>query len=81
MHQAICVGLSKKHENSRCLRSSSKVILSVPRVRTKMYGERAFSFVAPKLWNSLPISIQTETNFVKFKKKVKTHLFRTEFEV
>lgn len=50
--------LIKRQVNSRCLRSSSKVLLSVPKVRTKQYGERAFSVVSPKLWNSLPISIQ-----------------------
>ena len=72
--------LIKRQVNSRCLRSSSKVRLTVPKVRTKQYGERAFSVVAPKLWNSLPISLQTETNFIKFKKKVKTHLFRIEYE-
>ena len=65
--------------NSRCLRSSSKVRLIVPKVRTKQYGERAFSVVSPKLWNALPDSIQTETNFITFKKKVKTYLFKAAF--
>ena len=76
----LCKLLERK-VNSRSLRSSSKVLLVVPKVRTKQYGERAFSYVAPKLWNELPNSIQTEKNYNKFKQKVKTYLFRIEFEV
>ena len=35
----------------RLLRSSSQNFLTVPRSRLKKYGDRAFSVVAPKLWN------------------------------
>lgn len=66
--------LIERKVNSRNLRSSSKALLVIPKVRTKQYGERAFSFVAPKLWNDLPNSIQSEENYNRFKKKVKTHL-------
>ena len=38
------------------------------------YGDRAFSHVAPKLWNLLPSSIQQEHDQIQFKKKVKSFL-------
>ena len=37
---------------SRTLRSSDKELLVQPRYHLKTYGERAFSFIAPKLWNT-----------------------------
>ena len=63
----------------RCLRSSSKILLKVPKSRTKMYGDRAFSIIAPKLWNALPVSIQTENSIDVFRKKLKTYLFRQAY--
>ena len=48
------------HQPSRCLRSSSSHLPVVPKSRTKIYGDRAFSVVAPKLWNKLPGSLQNE---------------------
>ena len=38
------------------------------------YGDRAFSHVAPKLWNLLPNEISEEEDIVEFKKKVKSFL-------
>ena len=35
-------------------RSSCKGLLIVPRVRRVNYGERSFSYGAPKLWNEIP---------------------------
>ena len=43
---------------SRTLRSSDKELPIQRRCRLKTYGERAFSFIAPKLWNTLPLSIK-----------------------
>ena len=39
------------------------------------YGKRAFSYIAPRLWNSLPFNIRTEEDTVSFKKLLKTYLF------
>ena len=62
---------------SRSLRSSlDQFTLTVPRVRTKSFGERAFSFAAPKLWNSLPIDIRQQQFTQAFKQALKTHLFK-----
>ena len=40
------------------------------------YGWRTFEYTAPRLWNALPIEIRTEGDLVKFKKSVKTLLFK-----
>ena len=46
----------------RSLRSSDRLLLQVPNVSTATYGQRTFSFCAPKLWNTLPQTIkQAET--------------------
>ena len=48
--------------------------LTVPRAVTKA-GDRIFSTVAPKLWNSLPDDIKMSTLVELFKRKLKTYLF------
>ena len=63
----------------RELRSSSKQLLSVLRPKLKTYGERAFTFAGPTIWNSIPISVKNSENFEIFKKKLKTYLFTRHF--
>ena len=61
----------------RSLRSSSdSFILRVPSVNTRKYGERSFSFAAPKSWNSLPLIIRQQSSTPAFKQALKTHLFQ-----
>ena len=38
----------------RDLRSSGRLLLSVPSKHPKSYGQRAFSHAGPKLWNAAP---------------------------
>ena len=64
---------------ARALRSSDSLQLSVPRSRTKIYGEAAFSSYAPRLWNTLPIEIKQSSSVNIFKKNLKTYLFRRAF--
>ena len=65
---------------ARNLRTSNDHrILSVPRVRTKTFGERAFSLAAPKQWNSLPASLRNITSTTSFKKALKTYLFKLHY--
>ena len=47
-----------------------------PRTYTR-YGDRAFSVAAPKLWNSLPISIRNATSIECFKSNLKRFLFNS----
>ena len=54
-------------------------MLVIPRSRLKFYGNRAFSFCAPKLWNNLPEHIKCSPNLRTFKSSLKTHLFKHYF--
>ncbi len=42
----------------RSLRSSAQLLLNVPKSRLKTKGDRSFSVYAPKLWNTLPLTIK-----------------------
>ena len=57
------------------LRSSSdKWRLVIKPYYLKTYGFRAFSVIAPILWNDLPIDIRSIDDVNKFKSKLKTFL-------
>ena len=61
------------------LRSSGSLLLSIPRARLASYGDRAFSNVAPRLWNCLPLEIRDTDNITSFTQQLKTHLFLLAF--
>ena len=63
----------------RNLRSSTQNLFSQPRIRTKTYGERAFSWLGPSLWNALPEDVRNSPSINSFKRKLKTHLFMLHF--
>jgi len=50
----------------------------VPRSRLK-FGERAFSIIAPRAWNSIPADLRAILNTATFKKNLKTFLFRESY--
>mgnify|MGYP001140970501 CR=1 FL=1 len=54
---------------------SSGLCLQVPCMRLKTYGDRAFSSVAPRLWNSLPSALRNIDGLENFKSGLKTYLF------
>ena len=61
---------------SRTLRSSADTrILRIPSCRKKFQGQRAFSYVGPVFWNSLPYSVRHSQTLSQFKSQLKTHLF------
>ena len=62
----------------RALRSTNELLLCVPKIRTKTYGARAFCFIAPSLWNSLPLVVKQSKSYDTFKQTLKTHLFNHE---
>ena len=43
------------------------------------YGGRAFSVVAPKLWNNLPLDIKLSPTANVFKSRLKTYLFKNSY--
>ncbi|KAK7103227.1 hypothetical protein V1264_018173 [Littorina saxatilis] len=65
---------------SRSLRSSADTkMLKVPRRNKKTQGQRAFSYIGPVTWNSLPLSVRDSDTPTQFKSSLKTHLFRSAF--
>ena len=64
---------------SRGLRSSSKYLLHEPRYNPERYGSRAFQNAAPRIWNSLTINLQYNSNLELFKKDLKTYFSGKRF--
>ena len=64
--------------HSLSTRSSDSSVLSIPYVRTSL-GKRAFSVIAPRLWNSLLPDTRNSLSVSTFRSKLKTHLFKLAF--
>ena len=62
-----------------CLRSASDNQLNVPRSRLK-FGERSLSIAGARQWNSLPTNIRAISDFIIFKRALKTYLFKLTFD-
>ena len=59
---------------SRHLRSSDNRLLTIPPFKSTS-GRRSFSFSAPTVWNSLPLSLRSTESTKLFCAALKTHLF------
>ena len=71
-----------KEQLSYHLRSASGLTLKYPILKLKKtLGDRAFSSMAPNLWNSLLLHIRLVDNFERFKSLLKTHLFKLAFDM
>ena len=66
--------LISEYVPSRSLRSSGKNLLVAKRTRSS-FGDRAFTSVAPCLWNELPAHIRSLQTLDSFKSNLKTVLF------
>ena len=64
--------------HSLSTRSSDSSVLSIPYVQTSL-GKRAFSVIAPRLWNSFPPDSRNSLSVSTFRSKLKTHLFKLAF--
>ena len=62
----------KENEESKI---NSKKSISVPHSKLSIYKNRAFSCVAPVLWNELPDYIRSSLSVPSFIRNLKTHLF------
>ena len=67
------------YKPSRSLRSEDSVFLKVPVSKSVTYGDNNFLRAAPLLWNSLPQPIRECLTIHKFKRTLKTHLFKEAF--
>ncbi|KAI5618450.1 hypothetical protein C0J50_22038, partial [Silurus asotus] len=76
--QNLC-GLLSPYTPSPALRSSAAGLLPTQKTRLKMVGDQAFSFLAPKLWNSLRSEIKIAESLGVFKSHLKTYFFRVAF--
>ena len=64
----------------RSLRSSSRCMLDVPKIRTKKYRARQFSYATAILWNAISDDGLNNSEHVDdFKKIMKTYLFKEYF--
>ena len=70
--------LLTKYIPTRNLRSSSLNLFTCPRTRT-VFENRAFSIMAPKVWNNLSINTRLSSNLTAFKKNLKTEFFRSVY--
>ena len=71
--------LLRPYNPSRTLRSSSDLLLTVPKTSHRTTGDRSFSYSAPKLWNNLPVEIRRMKELSKFKSAIKGHLFNEAY--
>lgn len=71
--------LLSTYSAARPLRSTTQQLLAIPKTRLKTRGDRAFSVIAPKLWNSLPLHIKSCNTIVSFKTNLKTHFYSLAF--
>ncbi|KAF7245607.1 Harmonin [Varanus komodoensis] len=68
---------------SRPLRSAGEALLREPsmeEVRRVVTRRRAFSAVAPKLWNALPREVRLAPSLFVFRRQAKTFLFKQYFK-
>ncbi|XP_073702519.1 uncharacterized protein [Garra rufa] len=76
---AYLTSLLLRYKPSRSLRSQNSGLLVVPRIAKSTKGGRAFSHLAPKLWNSLFDNVRGSDTLSMFKSRLKTHLFSQAF--
>jgi len=68
--------LLQHHEPKRSLHSSSSYQLLITRYKLA-FGSRAFRFSAPRVWNSLPVSIRETKSLPTFRRHLKTFYFQS----
>jgi len=62
------------------IRSYSSHELSVPR-HNLSFGSCAFRFSAPRVWNSLPVSIRESHSVPTFRRNLKTFYFQSDYPI
>ena len=54
------------------LRIGNSLVLDIPKTNLKSMGDKAFSVVAPKVWNLLPKDLRTNGKIQSFKAGLKS---------
>ena len=66
---------------SRDLRSSSDLRLDEPIIAQSNFSNRCFEYVAPRLYNSLPVAVRDSSTVLIFKRRLKTFLFNQAYDL
>ena len=66
---------------NRTLCSADQNLLCVPKTRLKRIVLRAFSSVAPLLYNAIPLELHQAPSLEAFKSNFKTHLFSIVYDL
>ena len=53
---------------------SKKYDLEIPIRNSVTFGDKSLKSLAPRVWNSLPKQVKTETSYVKFKEEINNGL-------
>ncbi len=69
---AYLTNLLSRYNPTCSLRSQNSGLLVVPRIAKSTKGGRTFSYLAPKLWNSLPENVRGSDTLSLFKSRLKT---------
>jgi len=65
------------YQPHRSLRSVSQNLLTVPRCNSS-FGQRSFSYSAPRIWNGLPLAVRQSPSLDSFKRNLKTYYFASQ---
>ncbi len=76
---AYLTNLLSRYNPTRSLRSQNSGLLVAPRTAKSTKGGRTFSYLAPKLWNSLPDNVRGLDTLSLFKSRLRTRLFSQAF--
>ena len=76
---AYLTDLLKTYSPARPLRSAELGLLTVPKACMVRYGQRAFAYIAPTLYNRLPQELRKSPTFNTFKSRLKTYYFKLAY--
>lgn len=74
-------GVAPKYLTDLLQLSADQLLLAVPKEKRKLRDDRAFSIVAPKLWNELPLHIRQVDSLPVFKSSLKRPFFSLAFNL
>jgi len=69
--------ICRRDVEAGCARQGCLIDIRPSRLVT--IGDRSFAAAGPRLWNSLPVDVQSAPSLTTFRQKLKTHLFRQSY--
>ena len=69
-------------QSNRYTRSPNSLNLAYPvKVPRNNYGQLAYVYAAPTLWNKLPVNIRFSNSLLDFRKQLKTYLYKHAYDM